>query len=82
MKIHSITFLLLIVGGLNWLLLGVFGWEIGEIFGGSGAIVSRAIYILVGLSAVYEIIAHKKICKMCEKSGPNMQPSGMQKPGM
>jgi len=65
--LHMITWILLIVGGLNWLALGLFGWEIGAIFGGSSAVLSRIIYILVGASAVYEIFNHKKTCKLCVK---------------
>lgn len=75
-----ITFILLLVGGLNWLLLGLFGWEIGEIFGGPDALVSKIIYILVGLSAVYEIFTHKTNCKVCvaKSSTPiGGQPMGM-----
>ncbi len=43
---------LLIIGGLNWLLVGLLGWDIGELFGGQAALVSRVIYVLVGLSAL------------------------------
>jgi len=64
-NLHKITFTLLIIGGLNWLLLGIFNWEIGMIFGGSDAIISKIIYILVGLSAIYEIATHKGNCKEC-----------------
>jgi uncharacterized membrane protein YuzA (DUF378 family) len=60
-----ITFLLLVVGGLNWLLVGLFGWDIGNIFGGQAAILSRLVYVLVGISAVYEISIHKSYCKLC-----------------
>lgn len=60
-----LTFILLIVGGLNWLLLGLFGWEIGMLFGGMYSLISRVIYVLVGLSAVYEIATHKKNCRGC-----------------
>lgn len=62
---HLVTFVLLIVGGLNWLLVGLFGWDVGQLFGGMGAAVSRVIYVLVGLSALYELFTHKKSCKMC-----------------
>ncbi len=65
MKLHYITFLLLVVGGLNWLLVGLVGWDIGQLFGGMGALTSQIIYILVGLSAIYEVVRHKKHCKMC-----------------
>lgn len=43
---------LLVIGGLNWLLVGLLSWDIGDLFGGQSAIVSRVIYILVGLSAI------------------------------
>ena len=67
---HKVAFILLVVGGLNWLLQGLFGWEGGELFGGQAAMISRIIYVLVGLSAVYEIATHKGNCKMC--SGATM----------
>jgi uncharacterized membrane protein YuzA (DUF378 family) len=75
MKLHKVTFVLLVIGGLNWLLVGVFnGWDIGQIFGGQGAFISRIIYILVGLSAFYEIFTHKKNCKACEAGAMPQQP--------
>ena len=51
-----IAFLLLVIGGLNWLLLGVFQWEIGALFGGQGESISRIIYVLIGLAAIYEVV--------------------------
>ncbi|QQG45783.1 MAG: DUF378 domain-containing protein [Candidatus Niyogibacteria bacterium] len=66
MKIlHKIAFLLLVVGGLNWAALALFNWEIGSLFGGQTAAVSKFIYVLVGLSALYEIFGHNKNCKSC-----------------
>ncbi len=65
MKLHMLTFLLLAVGGINWLLVGLFGWDIGMLFGGQMAMISRVIYVLVGLSALYEIATHKGNCKEC-----------------
>ena len=60
-----VTFLLLVVGGLNWLLQGLFGWDVGQLFGGQMATISRVIYVLVGLSAIVELIKHKGCCKEC-----------------
>ena len=77
---HMLTFTLLLIGGLNWLLVGLFQWDIGSLFGGQEALVSRVIYVLVGLSALYEIATHKGSCKMCEgmmKKGA--QPAGTPK---
>ena len=63
MKIlHSIAFILVIIGGLNWLLVGLFNWGVGNWLGAGLAQIG---YILVGLSAVYLLITHKKDCKMC-----------------
>ena len=64
-SLHMVTFILLIVGGLNWLLVGLLGWDVGMLFGGQMAIISKIIYVLVGLSALNEIVIHKGICKMC-----------------
>lgn len=48
---------LLVIGGINWGLVGLFQFDlVAEIFGGSDAIVSRIIYTLVGLSAVFVAI--------------------------
>ncbi|MEK7086667.1 MAG: DUF378 domain-containing protein [Patescibacteria group bacterium] len=70
MKLHKLTFILLVIGGLNWLLAGLLQWEIGSIFGGQDALISRIIYILVGLSAVFELAKHKKNCAACVRSMP------------
>lgn len=70
--LHMVTFLLLVVGGLNWLLVGLFSWDVGQLFGGMGAVVSRVIYVLVGLSALVEIFTHKSTCKLCGNTSSMM----------
>ncbi|MBI4085451.1 MAG: DUF378 domain-containing protein [Candidatus Liptonbacteria bacterium] len=64
-SLHIVSFTLLVVGGLNWLLLALFGWEIGNLFGGMDALVSKIIYVLVGLAAIYEVATHKNNCRAC-----------------
>ncbi len=54
--LNTISGALLIIGGLNWLILGLSGWDVGQLFGGQGAAVSRIIYVLVGLSAIYQLL--------------------------
>lgn len=70
--LHTVAFVLLVIGGVNWLFVGVVGWDIGEIFGGQGALVSRIIYILVGIAAIFEVVAHKNICKECCVKAPSV----------
>ncbi|AUX92585.1 DUF378 domain-containing protein [Mixta gaviniae] len=49
-----VALILLIVGGLNWLLVGLFQFDlVAAIFGGQAAIISRIIYVVVGLCALY-----------------------------
>lgn len=67
--LHMVAFILLVVGGLNWLVLALFNWEIGALFGGMDALVSRIIYILVGLSAVWLLVTYKKGCRNCAGGG-------------
>ncbi|MBI2053004.1 MAG: DUF378 domain-containing protein [Candidatus Ryanbacteria bacterium] len=62
---HIVGFVLLLAGGINWALLGLTGWEVGQLFGGSGAAVSRIIYVLVGVGALLEIVSHKASCRFC-----------------
>jgi uncharacterized membrane protein YuzA (DUF378 family) len=53
---------LLVVGGLNWGLVGFFQFDlVGAVFGGQGAGLSRLVYALVGLSAVYQAVQWKAI---------------------
>jgi len=55
--LNVITLILLIIGGLNWLLVGLFQVDlVASIFGGQQAAVSRIIYILVGLSALWQLM--------------------------
>lgn len=64
--LHKIAFILVIIGGLNWLLIGAIEWGVGDVL---GAGISRIVYLLVGLSALYLIFTHKSSCKACEKVG-------------
>jgi len=67
--IHVISWILVVVGGLNWGLLALTGWEIGSLFGGMDTGISKTIYVLVGLAALYELFTHKKGCKGCASNG-------------
>jgi hypothetical protein len=65
-----VAFILLVVGGLNWLLVGAFDTNLVENFFGNG--LTQIIYILVGLSAIVEVVNHKKTCRYCNPGGNGM----------
>ncbi|MEK7642341.1 MAG: DUF378 domain-containing protein [Patescibacteria group bacterium] len=68
--LHMITWILLVVGGLNWGLTALMDWGIGNFLPDG---ITKLVYILVGLSALYEIFTHKNTCKLCVKGGQPMQ---------
>ncbi len=74
---HIITFTLLVVGGLNWLAVGAFGLDLGQWFGGQDQLVSRVIYVSVGLAAIAEVIMHKKACRLCGGSSASVPTTGV-----
>jgi len=50
----KLALILLIIGGINWGLVGIFELDIiAWLFGGSASVISRALYILVAISAVW-----------------------------
>ena len=66
MKIlHTITMILLVIGGLNWGLTA-FNYNVVEMLLGSWPVLVKTVYVLVGLSAIYEVFTHKSNCKMCD----------------
>ena len=66
--LHKIAFTLLVIGGLNWG-LSAFGWNVVNMLLGSWPGVETLVYILVGLSAIYEVLTHKGNCKLCGNQG-------------
>ncbi|MBA3777313.1 MAG: DUF378 domain-containing protein [Betaproteobacteria bacterium] len=62
MKIVTwIAMILLVVGGLNWLLVGAFGFDLVATLFGEMSALSRTVYVLVGLSAIYILFCSSKL---------------------
>lgn len=48
------SLILVIIGAVNWLLIGLFGYDlVGAIFGGQMALFSRIIFVIVGLAGLW-----------------------------
>ncbi|ARQ13026.1 hypothetical protein NXC12_PC00388 (plasmid) [Rhizobium etli] len=54
--INIVTLTLLVVGGVNWGLVGLFGFDLVAAIFGAGSALARIVYILVGLSAAWQVI--------------------------
>ena len=53
--------ILLVIGGLNWGLVGLFSFDLVKAILGDMTLLSRLVYIVVGLSAVYQGLQWKAI---------------------
>lgn len=71
------AWILVIIGGLNWLLVGLGGffggnWDVVALLLGSWPVVQWLVYIVIGLAAVYEIFTHRKNCRTCTSGSAPM----------
>jgi len=68
--LHALSFILVIVGGLNWGLVALGGymgndWNVVHMILGAWPEVEWLVYLLVGLGALILLFTHKRDCKMC-----------------
>jgi uncharacterized membrane protein YuzA (DUF378 family) len=74
-QLHMVAFLLLVVGGLNWLLVGLLDMDlVAKLLGGMPMLV-KTVYVLVGLSAVFELLTHRQNCRSCAPEGGTPAPT-------
>lgn len=80
MKIlHKIASLFVWIGGVNWGLVGLSGffsrdWNLVGLIFGKLPVVELAVYVLVGASAVFLVVTHRKDCKECESGASEDAP--------
>ncbi len=52
--LDRISLVLVIIGALNWLLVGLFRYDlVASLFGGADSLISRIIYVVVGLAGLW-----------------------------
>ena len=59
--LDNVSLTLVIIGALNWLLIGVFRFDLVAFLFGNMTLLSRIIYILVGLCGLYLITLYGRI---------------------
>ncbi|HET6468647.1 MAG TPA: DUF378 domain-containing protein [Geminicoccaceae bacterium] len=65
--LNLVAQILLIVGGLNWGLVGLFQFDlVAALFGGQQAALARIVYVLVGIAAIYGLYLLKPIARGTE----------------
>ena len=68
--LHMVSWILVIVGALNWGILGITQLagsyvNVVSMILGAWPQLELLVYTLVGVAGVYEIVTHKQNCKMC-----------------
>lgn len=70
--VRFVVMLLLVVGALNWGLIGFFKFDlVGDIFGGMHSMGARVVFALVGLAGLLGLAKMCGCCKGCCGCGPN-----------
>ena len=60
--LNSIVLAILIIGAINWGCIGLFNIDlVATIFGGADSMLSKIIYVLVGLSGLYAFSFFRKL---------------------
>lgn len=60
-SIDTIVALLLVIGGLNWGLVGFMNFDLVATLLGDATMLSRLVYVVVGLCAIYQMLQWKAI---------------------
>jgi uncharacterized protein len=65
--LNLVTLLLVIIGGLNWLLVGLADFDVvASLFGGQDSPLATLVYVLVGISALWQLIPFSKALALGE----------------
>lgn len=62
-SIDIIAYALLLIGALNWGLVGFLGFDLVAALFGQMSVLSRAVYALVGIAAIYDLLSLPSIFK-------------------
>lgn len=63
--LHMVAFTLLVIGGINWGLIGLFRLNLVNALFGTAPGLEQLVYIFVGVSAVFIFVTHMTDCKTC-----------------
>jgi uncharacterized membrane protein YuzA (DUF378 family) len=78
--LHIIAFILVVIGAINWGLVGLGGfmsadWNVVHMILGSMMSIEWLLYVLIGLSGIWLAFSHRKHCRACTAGGT--APAGM-----
>lgn len=63
--LHLVTYTLVVVGALNWGLIGLLNFNLVNALLGAWPNIEKLAYLLIGAAAAYDFAGHAKYCKIC-----------------
>jgi uncharacterized membrane protein YuzA (DUF378 family) len=69
--LNILTLILVVVGGVNWGLVGLFNFDLVATIFGASSILSRLVYILVGISALWQLVPLAAAFSSTESPAPS-----------
>lgn len=65
--LHMVSFLLMVVGAVTWGTVALFQFNLVDMVFTEGSQLGQLVYVLVGVSGLYQLATHKSDCKTCSK---------------
>lgn len=69
--LDTVALVIVVIGGVNWGLVGLFDYNLVDSLFGVGSTLSRVVYVLVGVAALYTLVAY--VMKMSAGGAPAMR---------
>lgn len=66
-RFHLVKHYLLVVAGLNLGVVGIFQVDLFQTLLGASPLLIRVLYVLIGSSAILDMMTHQANCKLCLK---------------
>lgn len=63
-----VALILVVIGGINWGLVGAFNFDLVAMIFGTMSVLSRIVYVLIGLGAIYTIFTASKMSQPMERT--------------
>jgi uncharacterized protein len=67
-SLHKLSFIFVMLGGLSWGLIAFLDFNLIHFIFISVPALERLIYLIIGLSALSEVIIHRGVCRLCQGS--------------
>ncbi|MEN6549766.1 MAG: DUF378 domain-containing protein [Armatimonadia bacterium] len=73
-SLNAIVLTLVIIGALNWGLVGAFNFNLVSAILGAGTLAARIVYLVVGLAGLYSLSLYPLVVRLWQESRATVTP--------